>query len=865
MTSAALKKPRVIWEPHKGSQELALCCPANIILYHGTRGPGKRLDDNEKVLTDTGWKLVKHVTYSDKLVALDGSYTNIIGIYPCEDRPIYNVEFHDGAVVKADAEHRWLTLNSKTGYREGWKVRTTEQLLKTKVPMSVPYLQGAVGGKQWQGLDPYAVGYIISNGTTLSKDLTVYSIDDEVLNYFRDRHGWAVYEYDTQTARRAVCLKKAESDEWKSFIGFKKGPEKYIPEELMQADAATRLALLQGLMDGDGNYEKGAQTRYSTASSVLAEQVVQLVKSLGGWAGIATSRNKPEHDTFGANTLMYRINISHHNHFMPFRLKRKAERVQEQKKFLTRGIKSITYSHNGPGRCFAVDHKDHCFVCGDWVITHNTDTQLMRFRKNVGIGYGRFWRGVIFDREYKNLDDLVSKSIRWFPEFYDGARFLSAKSDYKWVWPTGEELLFRVVKKEKDYWMYHGQEFPFIGWNELTKYPDAKLFDSMMSCNRSSFIPNQHPVLIDGDIYDKTGQVIFLNKKRPGAREWFLPDIPLEVFATTNPFGAGHNWVKRKFIDKSPMGGIKRDSIVVFNPRVQKKEEVVVTQCHIFGSYRENKNLDPKYIAQLVSITDPNKRKAWLGGSWDVTSGGMFDDIWEDNVHLVAPFPIPASWTIFRSFDWGSSKPFSVGWHARSDGTEIVYPDGRRFRTIKGDLFRINEWYGCEKDEKGEPEENVGLRMLAVDIAAGIIQREREMGYYGVVKPGPADNSIWDTQNGNSIAADLEKPVKIAGRQFSGVFFSRSDKSAGSRVWGWEKIRLYLSNAKVKNGQPREFPGYFVFNTCADTIRLFPSLPRDEEKLDDVDTDAEDHIGDEIRYVVLGESIGIKTGTTKGQ
>ena len=89
-----------------------------------------------------------------------------------------------------------------------------------------------------------------------------------------------------------------------------------------------------------------------------------------------------------------------------------------------------------------------------------TDSQLMKFRRYVGLGYGKFWRGVIFDREYKNLDDLVSKSQRWFPEFKDGARFMSSKSDYKWVWPTGEELLFRRIKVIGDYWNYHGQSSP---------------------------------------------------------------------------------------------------------------------------------------------------------------------------------------------------------------------------------------------------------------------------------------------------------------------------------------------------------------------------------------------------------------------
>lgn len=489
-----------------------------------------------------------------------------------------------------------------------------------------------------------------------------------------------------------------------------------------------------------------------------------------------------------------------------------------------------------------------------------TDVQLMRFRRNVGIGYGRFWRGVIFDREYKNLDDLVSKSIRWFPEFNDGARFLSAKSDYKWVWPGGEELLFRVVKKDRDYWAYHGQEFPFIGWNELTKYPTSALFESMMSCNRSSFLPEEHPVLIDGDEYKRTGKIIYINRRTPKAMEYLLPEIPLEVFATTNPFGAGHNWCKKRFIDGQPMGSIKREVINVFNPRKQEKEDVVVTQSHIFGSYRENKNLSPKYIADLVKIKDPNKRKAWLGGSWDVTSGGMFDDLWDSSIHKVTPFSIPPTWRIDRSFDWGSSKPFSVGWYAKSDGTDIVYPDGTRRSTVKGDVYRIAEWYGAEPDT-----DNVGLKMLASEITKGIVSRELAMNIANRVKPGPADNSIWDMQNGNSIAVDMAKPVKISGKQYSGVVWTRSDKSAGSRIRGWERIRKYLTNAiPPEDGYPREEPGFYVFETCAKTLELFPSLPRDEENLDDVDTTCEDHIGDEIRYNLLGEVMGARSGKTSG-
>ena len=484
-----------------------------------------------------------------------------------------------------------------------------------------------------------------------------------------------------------------------------------------------------------------------------------------------------------------------------------------------------------------------------------TDSQLMRFRRNVGQGYGRHWRGIIFDREYKNLDDLISKSMRWFPLFKDGARFLSSKSDYKWVWKTGEELLFRAIKKNADYWGYHGQEFPFIGWNELTKYPTDELFESMLSCNRSSFLPEENPVWVNGEELQK-GRTILVEYDHPKAVPTYLPEIPLEIFITTNPFGAGHNWVKRKFIAPSKMGQIVKRTVNVFNPRTQERIDVVKSQVHIFGSYRENKYLSPEYVAELESIKDKNKRDAWLKGSWDIVAGGMFDDVWEPSVHVVKPFEIPASWRIDRSFDYGSSAPFSVGWWAESDGCDYIDGNGKLRSSIRGDLFRIAEWYGCGKGT------NIGLKMLAADITKGIIQREIEMDIYSRVKPGPADNAIWNVDNGNSIGSEMAKAVMIDGVVHNGVQWLRSDKSSGSRKAGWEKVRQYLRNAVPD--PTRERAGMFILNNCHSFIELFPVLPRDEDDKDDVDTDSEDHIGDEVRYRVLSSSSGVKGGRTKG-
>lgn len=449
-----------------------------------------------------------------------------------------------------------------------------------------------------------------------------------------------------------------------------------------------------------------------------------------------------------------------------------------------------------------------------------TDAQLMYFRKLVGAGYGSYWRGVIFDKEYKHLDDLVVKSKRWFSRFNDGAKFVSGGA-YKWVWPTGEELLFRVVAKTDDYWNYHGHEYPFIGWNELSKYATPDVYDMMMSCNRSSFLPEEH--------------------SPPGK---LLPEIPLVVFSTSNPFGAGHNWIKRRFIDPAPPGVMVRTTREVFNPRTQQKEQITRTQVRLFGSYKENRYLAPEYILGLESITEPNKRRAWLYGDWDITSGGMLDDLWDSQKHIVEPFAIPQSWTIDRSFDWGSSKPFSVLWWAESDGSPVTIVDGVREKQRhypRGSVFLIGEWYGST----GEP--NKGLMMASRDIAKGILEREKFMrqniAHGHKIYPGPADSSIYDEIDAHSIASEMAA---------EGVRWVPADKSSGSRKRGAQRIRDMLTAAAADHP---ESPGLWVFRTCQGWLSRVPVIPRSDKDPDDVDTETEDHDYDATRYRLMQKAV----------
>jgi len=416
-----------------------------------------------------------------------------------------------------------------------------------------------------------------------------------------------------------------------------------------------------------------------------------------------------------------------------------------------------------------------------------TNALLLDFVQHVNVGHGRAWRGVLFRQSYPALADVEAKSLEWIPRTFPQAKYNA--STHTWTWPDGETLLFRYIDHPRDYWSYHGHEYPWIGWDELTNWPDAECYDVLKSCCRSS-----------------------------------IRGVPRRYRATANPHGPGHHWVRHRFIDPTPNRRVIRD---------ERGERVAIK-----GHWRENIRLlaaDPDYATRLAAATadNPDQAAAWLDGSWDIVAGTFFGAAWHASTHVIPRFPIPPSWRMDRSFDWGSSRPFSVGWWAESDGSEAIIL-GQRRSFPRGTLFRVGEWYGCQPNKP-----NTGLGLTAQQIAQGIREREADQFAGRYIVPGPADSSIFDVQDGHCIADSFRN---------AGVTWERANKGPGSRANGWALIRERLTAAKKS---PPETPGLYVFDHCRDFIRTLPMLPRSPKNPDDIDTNAEDHIADEVRYRVL--------------
>ena len=388
--------------------------------------------------------------------------------------------------------------------------------------------------------------------------------------------------------------------------------------------------------------------------------------------------------------------------------------------------------------------------------------------------HGQNVSGVLFRRTYPELEDLQSKAQRIYP-FLGASYKAGAKT---WSFPSGASLKMRHFANEDSVSSYIGHEYSWMGFDQLDSWPKQETVDKLKA-----------------------------NLRNPHG-------IPSRMVSTANPAGVGHNWIKARYIDPAP-------------PRTIIRENGFGSKCFIPATVWDNEILmkaDPSYIDRLKESGAEWLVRAWLHGDWDIVAGGMFDDVWKREVHVIEPFEVPKSWRIDRSFDWGSSAPFSVQWWAESDGTPLE--DGRVWP--KGTLFHIAEWYGCT----GNP--NEGIKMLASEIARGIVETEQRMGRK--VYAGAADPSIFAVSNGTSIGDEMARV---------GV---RWEKADNARKAGWEKMRRLL---KASLADRMEEAGLFVFSTCRQFIRTVPSLPRDSRDMEDLDTNTEDHIADAARYRIM--------------
>lgn len=397
-------------------------------------------------------------------------------------------------------------------------------------------------------------------------------------------------------------------------------------------------------------------------------------------------------------------------------------------------------------------------------------------------------------------DDLIKNHIEG-PHGYRALLYPWVDSGHVVI--TGDEIRFwngsKIYlchcKDEKDRYKYQGAEMHVLLIDELTHFSDVIY----------RFLRNR---------------VRMTGIKVPPRFQGLFP----RIVAGSNPGNIGHIFVKHAFIDRCP------EYEIIKMPAA----EGGMMRQYIPAKLEDNPSMsedDPDYEDRLSGLGTEQLVRAMRDGDWSVIEGAYFDGFNQKD-HVLKPFPIPKHLETFLSFDWGYSKPFSVGLWAVMDGT-VEHPT-RNFNFPRGSLIRINEWYGVKTDKDGEFQPDVGLKLKNKQIGAGIVER------FGKNHTMICDPSIFNANGGTPVAEDIWAGADKA------IALTRGDNE---RIAGWQQVAWRLE------GDAEGRPMLYFFNNCTHSIRTLPAMQHDEKRPEDINTKMEDHIADEIRYACMSRPI----------
>ncbi len=259
--------------------------------------------------------------------------------------------------------------------------------------------------------------------------------------------------------------------------------------------------------------------------------------------------------------------------------------------------------------------------------------------------------------------------------------------------------------------------------------------------------------------------------------------------AATNPGSIGHLWVKQYWIDRT------------YPPELQSRADEF---AFVPALPDDNPYLDESYWDELESLPE-ELAQAWRWGKWDSFVGQVFKE-WKRELHVIDPITPPTTWRPLRGVDWGFEKPACCLWGAQDPDT--------------GRVIIYRELYEAGLTDRAQAQK---IQMLSLPNERGAIHGDQ--------------HSFWVHKN------------------FQGKTFTSADeyaregviltKASDDRIGGLRKIHTLLSTP-ASDGAPL----LQVTSNCTALIRTLPALPHDKVNVEDVDTAAEDHAFDALKYLL---------------
>jgi hypothetical protein len=332
---------------------------------------------------------------------------------------------------------------------------------------------------------------------------------------------------------------------------------------------------------------------------------------------------------------------------------------------------------------------------------------------------------------------------------------------------SGARYQFDSCKDKVSYERFMGNEYTWIGFDELPQFDELQYFNIIRRCRTTD------PVLAKMRRRCSVGNPVL---RREG-----------ESFTVDNPY-----WVRDYFVDPAPSGNVK------IKRKVEMHDGSTETWSRIFIPALLWDNPDPDFVKQYeLELRGAGGKEhiiqALLTGNWYITADTFYDD-YDPTVHFVKPFQVPKGWARFRTMDWGYKMPGIVQWWAQN-------PDE--------DLVIMREWMFQGRTDR--------------EVASGIRAREEEMGLWGKEGSkitGPADNQIWEERGEHAVKTKAETFADL------GVPWLKAEKGPGSRK---RHAHLLIQKLRDKNPVSPGFRIFTTCPETHKNIASIPTDPNDQE------------------------------------
>jgi phosphate starvation-inducible PhoH-like protein len=363
------------------------------------RGRAQPLD--RQVLTPRGFRAIGSLRVGDLVVGSDGRPTPVLGVYPQGRKEVFRVSAQDGAATLCCGEHLWFvtTPEDRKHGKAGRVVQTRDMAGRLRRHhqhrFEFPLLSAPVEFEPREvPLDPYALGLLLGDGClTTSTTPSFTTVDPELADALEEalpgielrRKGTVDYVLrHVEGHRGGVIVSNPVTLAIRDLgLAGTRSSTKFVPDRYLYNSRDARLAVLQGLLDSDGGpvtqRARTCRIQYTTCSRRLADDVVFLVRSLGGVGycrrRVAAGRppghanGRPVHHRSDAFVLDIRLPAE----LEPFRLARKRDVYRELGGGRPmRFVDSIEPAGETDTVCIQVAAADSLYVTDDFLVTHNT-------------------------------------------------------------------------------------------------------------------------------------------------------------------------------------------------------------------------------------------------------------------------------------------------------------------------------------------------------------------------------------------------------------------------------------------------------------------------------------------------------------